>query len=218
MPYSTLVAGTTITASWANANVRDQTVAPFANASARASAITSPVEGMLSYRTDDKVYESYDGLQWVPLPGTVIARGRRTTSSTGTTSEVGVLRLDGVSLISGRLYAVRTGLLALNGTVATDTFFARIRYDTTGANATTSSTILPGADAQDEENDASWHSTKSISALYVPGANQTVSFLLTAGRLIGSGTVTLQATATDRLIEMLVTDLGVDVGDTGVDI
>lgn len=66
MPYTTNVAGTTITASWGNANVRDQVVTPFASASARTSAITSPVEGMLSYRSDEKVFEGYNGTSWLP--------------------------------------------------------------------------------------------------------------------------------------------------------
>lgn len=68
MPYTTLVAGTTITASWANASVRDQSVTPFATAAARTSAISSPVTGMLSYRTDGANFEGYDGVGWVPIP------------------------------------------------------------------------------------------------------------------------------------------------------
>jgi hypothetical protein len=63
MPYLTVVAGTTITASWGN-QVRDQLVTPFASTSARTSAITSPVEGMLSYLTDGDNFEGYDGTAW----------------------------------------------------------------------------------------------------------------------------------------------------------
>ena len=66
MPYTTLVAGTTITSAWANASVRDQVVTPFATAAARTSAVTAPVTGMLSYRTDGPVFEGYDGVSWVP--------------------------------------------------------------------------------------------------------------------------------------------------------
>jgi hypothetical protein len=68
MPYTTLVAGTTITASWANASVRDQTVTPFATAAARTSAVTVPVTGMLSHRADHLVFEGYDGSGWVTVP------------------------------------------------------------------------------------------------------------------------------------------------------
>lgn len=67
MAYTTLVAGTTITASWANANVRDQVVTPFANASARDSAITAPVEGMVCYLADTDTLWMYTGAAWYPL-------------------------------------------------------------------------------------------------------------------------------------------------------
>lgn len=72
MPYTTLVAGTVITASWANASVRDQSLTPFANSAARTSAITSPVEGMLSYRVDGKTFEGYDGVGWTMVPFTTL--------------------------------------------------------------------------------------------------------------------------------------------------
>ena len=65
MPYTTLVAGTTITSSWANANVRDQVVTPFATAAARHSAITSPVEGMYAYTNDVNCSWVYNGSVWV---------------------------------------------------------------------------------------------------------------------------------------------------------
>jgi hypothetical protein len=67
MPYTTLVTGTTITASWANANVRDQAVTPFATSSARSAAITSPVEGMMSYLSDSDRIDTYDGAAWVTV-------------------------------------------------------------------------------------------------------------------------------------------------------
>lgn len=67
MPYTTVVAGTTITAAYGNANIRDQVVTPFASASARTSAITSPVQGMVSTRTDENVAELYTGSAWTPV-------------------------------------------------------------------------------------------------------------------------------------------------------
>lgn len=76
MPYTTLVAGTTITSAWANANVRDQNVTPFATAAARTSAVTSPVQGMLSYRNDlgsGGGFEHYNGSAWVPSGVQLIA-------------------------------------------------------------------------------------------------------------------------------------------------
>src|SRR5690349_19604170 len=101
MPYTTLVAGTTITASWANANVRDQVVTPFANSAARTSAISSPVAGMISYLTGTKQIEPYDGSAWVPANGTMLSYGNRQTDKVFSGTEVGVLRLDSISCRSG---------------------------------------------------------------------------------------------------------------------
>lgn len=64
MAYTTLVAGTTITAAWANASVRDQVVTPFADSSARSSAIGSPIEGMLTHLTGTDRFEGYNGSTW----------------------------------------------------------------------------------------------------------------------------------------------------------
>lgn len=84
MPYSTNVSGTTITAAWGNANVRDQVVTPFASAAARTSAITSPIQGMISTRTDENVAELYTGSAWVPVGWVPIA----STTLGGTASSV----------------------------------------------------------------------------------------------------------------------------------
>lgn len=64
MPYTTLVAGTTITAAWGNANVRDQTISPHASAAARSSAISSPVEGMVTHLNDTNMLGVYSGAAW----------------------------------------------------------------------------------------------------------------------------------------------------------
>jgi len=65
MPYTTIVAGTYATAAWANANVRDQTIAQFASTAARDSAITTPVEGMVAAITDTNLLTIYTGSAWV---------------------------------------------------------------------------------------------------------------------------------------------------------
>lgn len=66
--YSTVVAGTTITSSWGNTYVRDQVVSQFASASARDSAITSPVAGMVCYTADTDSLWRYSGTKWLRLP------------------------------------------------------------------------------------------------------------------------------------------------------
>lgn len=67
MAYTTIVAGTTITAAWANANLRDQVVTPFADSAARASAITAPIDGMVSTLTTTDRVDIYNGASWSAL-------------------------------------------------------------------------------------------------------------------------------------------------------
>jgi hypothetical protein len=45
----------------------NQSVIAFSNSTARSSAITSPVEGMITYLEDSNSYQSYDGSAWVGL-------------------------------------------------------------------------------------------------------------------------------------------------------
>lgn len=72
--YFTPVTNTVISVSDHNTYVRDQTVNQFASAAARASAITSPVEGMVSYQSDTDLLYLYDGAAWVAIPRSVVQR------------------------------------------------------------------------------------------------------------------------------------------------
>jgi hypothetical protein len=68
MSYTSLTV-TTLTAiakSWAD-GVRNSVVNVVASAAARASEITAPPTGMVTFRTDSKLLEIYNGSQWVPI-------------------------------------------------------------------------------------------------------------------------------------------------------
>jgi hypothetical protein len=65
--YRTWTAGEVVTASNVQSFLQDQTVGVYAGTAARASAILSPSEGQVSYRTDDDVVEVYNGTGWVPV-------------------------------------------------------------------------------------------------------------------------------------------------------
>jgi hypothetical protein len=213
VPYTTLVAGTTITASWANANVRDQVVTPFASSGARSSAISSPVAGMLSYITGTKQLEPYDGSAWVSVPGTMLAYGNRQTDKTYSGTEVGVLRLDSISCRSGYRYLIQTGPLRVQVTSG-ETGKVNLRYSTSGT-AGTSDTVLTGQDANANSafTPANSHSMNTTIA---PGT-VTLSVLMCLTRSGGSNNVTMTGAATQP-IEMWVTMGGPDPTDTGTDI
>ena len=75
MAYKVFTNGSVLNASEVNDNLMNQSVITFATATARSSAITSPIEGMITYLEDSKRYESYNGTAWVQVitPGSWVA-------------------------------------------------------------------------------------------------------------------------------------------------
>jgi hypothetical protein len=65
--YKVFTNGSTLQASEVNENLMQQSVATFSNQTARDAAITSPVEGQVTYIEDSNSYQSYDGFSWVGL-------------------------------------------------------------------------------------------------------------------------------------------------------
>jgi hypothetical protein len=92
MPYITSVAGTVITASWANTNIRDQVVTPFADLATATATIGTPVEGMLislatdPYGNTDMLW-TYAGSAWVPAAPERVDDAEWTTAEPATTTE-----------------------------------------------------------------------------------------------------------------------------------
>lgn len=68
-----------------------QGVLVFADSSERSSAITSPVEGMVSYLRDTDVMAAYDGSSWIQVSPTVGAR----IAGIGTATTTGALTISG---------------------------------------------------------------------------------------------------------------------------
>lgn len=142
-----------------------------------------------------------------------VARTARTTSSSTTTTETGVLRLDGVQVLAGHTYTIRTGSLLPVSSVANDYVGVKIRYTTDGSTATTSSTQLHGV--QTRITGASGNETSKVEASYNPASDQTLSVLLSVSRVAGTGNAKIDGAATTP-IELWIDHDGVDPGDTGV--
>ena len=71
MPREVFVAGQVLTAAELNV-VSDQSVMVFAGTAARGSAIPSPSEGMVTYRSDDDLVEVFDGSAFKRVGGGLI--------------------------------------------------------------------------------------------------------------------------------------------------
>ena len=83
MAYKVFTNGSVLQASEVNDNLMQQAVATFSNAAARTAAITSPVEGQMTYLEDNDRYATWNGSAWVsPFGSTLVASNTFTTATT----------------------------------------------------------------------------------------------------------------------------------------
>jgi hypothetical protein len=195
MPYTTVVAGTTITASWGNANVRDQGVTPFASSSARSSAITAPIEGMLSYLSDVNQVQFYDGVNWAPVPGQYISE--TTITSADIVQAAGantVLISNTFTAVSGVRYEVHfeSSFLFSVGSLAILSY-----RHASGSSVTTSSTLVGNHMMQ------AISTTKACPVAFsrsiVASATGTYTIGVSSSFFSGSGNLTWSADANDEM-------------------
>ena len=112
MAYTTIVSGTNITSSWANASVRDQVVSPFGSTTARTAAITAPIAGMVSTLTTNnstegiEVYNSAG--QWAKpwnMPWGFVQYTQTTTTVTSG-NNTNILTGNTLSVVNRRRYRI----------------------------------------------------------------------------------------------------------------
>lgn len=147
----------------------------------------------------------------------IVAFGKRVTVSSGSTgTAVTVLRIDGVPVKTGRLYAVWTSPLVLDSTVNNDVIRATIRFTADESTATEASTVLPGATVDARQADATVGEGRTVYATYEPASDLKLSLVLCVARAGGSGTCTIFADGTNFVTALYVADLGKSPGDTGL--
>jgi len=96
----TFTAGEVLQAADVNDFLMDQSVMVFAGTAARGSAIPSPSEGMVTYRSDDDAVEVYDGSSWNAVgPGKILQVVSTTKTDTFTKSVGAFSDLTGLSVI-----------------------------------------------------------------------------------------------------------------------
>ena len=95
MGYKLFSTGEVLTAANLNSYLMNQTVMVFATAAARTTALSGVLaEGMISYRSDSKVLEIYNGTSWVDFSGDITAVTAGTGLSGGGTSGSVTLSID----------------------------------------------------------------------------------------------------------------------------
>ena len=85
MAYKVFTNGSTLQASEVNDNLMQQAVAVFSNSAARTAAITSPVEGQMTYLEDTNQYASWTGSAWVSPYGMTLLSTTNVSSATSVT-------------------------------------------------------------------------------------------------------------------------------------
>lgn len=148
----------------------------------------------------------------------VLRRGRRTTNASvagAAPSETPVLRVDNIPAKAGHFLKVTTSNVPIDVANANAGVAAVVRWSSTGP-ATVASTEF-----------GAWQVTVPatneppvlhLTAFYpVPLIDQTLSILLSCVHNQGIGNVTMLGSTT-LPIDLIIEDMGVDVGDTGVDL
>lgn len=120
--YKEFTTGDVLTAADANGYLASQVVMVFASAAARTSAITSPQEGMISFRKDADAMEYYSGSAWVAVDSAAGTGGwtsLATGSLSGTSTTVSITTTGYKELVIFQKDTVCTGdyyfQLRLNG-------------------------------------------------------------------------------------------------------
>jgi hypothetical protein len=67
MAYKTFTNGSVLPASDVNSFLMDQMIMTFADSAARATAVPTPVAGMITYLADTNTFEYWDGTQYKNL-------------------------------------------------------------------------------------------------------------------------------------------------------
>jgi hypothetical protein len=196
MAWTTLVAGTTITASWANQSVRDQGVSLFATTASRDSTISAPTEGLVAFETTNNTVTMYQSATtgWSPiwnLPWGIVAQTTNTASGSANAGATGLLSAPTFTAVANRRYKITCFGYAMT-LVGTGTATIDVRRNGTTIASTWVNSV------------AGIYSCPTVVCMDVPGAGAMsyVFFTVTAG-------TSIQANAgTSTNIGIIVEDIG----------
>lgn len=143
MAYKVFTNGSVLNASEINDNLMNQSVMVFSNSTARAAALTAPVEGMLTWLQDLNRYEYYSGSAWVAFGGAGLELLRTSTLNGISTLSLGS-NTDPVFTSTYDNYKVI--ISTRNSTDANRTYTLRLRANTTDESGNVYSLMALGID------------------------------------------------------------------------
>lgn len=148
-----------------------------------------------------------------------VARARRVSNSSSSTSttEVAVMRLDDIPILGGHNYRIGYQCTLDVGTNV-DTLRTILRITTDGSTPTTSSGVLGGSGAEELLSNAATPVSNFTETDYSPASDELLSILLSVRHVVGTSAGIIQADGSVFHTQMYVDDMGDDPGDTGVDV
>jgi hypothetical protein len=152
------------------------------------------------------------------LSKSVIGWGQRITASSTTTSEVGVLRVDGLAIKAGDIYHFWSSPLILRSDTAGTEVVANLRINVSGVAVIGSTQLTTAFDIAGGTWPANTNAmTQQINFLYQSASDQVASLLITVAKFNGAdaGNVLINAGASIP-IQLVCEWIGADPGNTGV--
>jgi hypothetical protein len=127
--YKVFTNGSVLNASEMNEYLMNQAVITFSNSTARSSAITSPVEGMVTYLEDSQTLETFNGTSWIRSvlgeSNTSLGKDTLVANTTGANNvALGVSAL-AANTTGGQNTAIGEGALSANTTANNNTAIGR---------------------------------------------------------------------------------------------
>ncbi len=166
MAFKVFSNGSTLPASDLNDYLMKQSVIVFSNSTARSSAITTPVEGMLTYLEDTNAYQYWDGTAWTNLIAAAATVG------------TGNILINGAFEINQRSYVSAANLAS--GSYGFD------RWKSTFTNTTLTYTSAP--QGQEVTINSGGSIEQVVERNNIPAGNYTLSWTGTAtGRVYNTG-------------------------------
>lgn len=191
-----VAAGGVITSTWGN-SIRDQGITPVADG-AGVGAIAIPVEGQYVYLEDVNQLRYWNGVDWTHQAGTAIDSLAITTVGTyysGTAEALVTSASVSGYLISGERYGIHCSV-PVTSSAAGDVVSLKLRHtNLAGTEIAFTQHYIPGAGYTEKHEFLGEYTATSTAA---------VSFVLTAMRSGGTGTVTVATTGISRFVGMIL--------------
>ena len=192
MAYKLFSTGEILTAANVNSYLMNQTVMVFASASARTTALSGVLaEGMISYRTDSKVLEIYNGTTWVDFSGDISAVTAGTGLSGGGSSGSVTLSIDTATTVDKTTAQTLTNKTLTAPTLTAPIVISPEERTTVSATAATGTVNFDvntqGTLYYTTNASANWtlnvrgDSGTTLNAGLVTGDSVTITFLVTQG-------------------------------------